>query len=38
MFLEILCVFRSIIDYIYHQITCGTTGKVGREEIGEIGP
>ena len=24
-------VFRSIVDYIYHQITCDTTGKVAQE-------
>ena len=27
-----LCVFRCIIDYMYHQITCDTTGKVAREK------
>ena len=31
------CVFCSIIDYIYHQITCGTTGNVAWK-VGEIRP
>ena len=31
------CVFCSIIDYIYHQIICDTTGKISRE-VGEIEP
>ena len=32
---KIFYVSRSIIAYIYHQITCDTTGKVTRE-VGEI--
>ena len=30
------CIFCSIINYIYNQITCDTTRKVHRE-VGEIG-